>query len=287
MNINAAQNNDHQLIGIARHLLTHYKAIIEYQTKERIETSIARNFTILGTTLSGTLRSNLVERIKQNFDAILLAVIDGFGYESEGHQNAVYWKPSVQATFNSVVDFTINIESRLLKDKKQDLLGDIHTQLSNAITSEMLRDQLLPTFKFKSRFVLDEMINRQNPNYTRTIDTSPMKVRSTFNEEQLNRYAIILERVRRHFSSAQMEITMSVVLNMLLQKRERNDGKHYDSRIQAHIKTHQGRARQFRSFIESENLLRAFDDNEINQTQQMYAEHYQISSVDWHKRSDE
>jgi len=283
-NANAAQNNSHQLIDIAKHLLNLYKISTGYQEVETSEKSITRNLNILNTTLSGTLRSDLVERLKQTFDTILLAIINGFRYAGGAHQCAVNLKPSVQETFNSIVDFTINIESRLLKDKKQDLLGDIHTQLTNAITSEMLIDELLPTFKFKSRFVLDEMINRQNPNYTRQIDTHPMNVRSTLIAAQLNQLAAILQRVSEQFSSEQVNISMSAVLEMLHRKRERNDAKHYDNRIQAHIKTHQGNARQFRSFIASQGLLRAFDDNEINQTQKMYLDHCQVSAINWHKR---
>jgi hypothetical protein len=200
-------------------------------------------------------------------------------YRSGLHQYASELKPSVQQTFNSIVDFTIDVETRLLKDKKQDLLGDIHTQLTNAITSEMLTEQLLPTYKFRSQFIIDEMMRRHRPNYVTVTDEHPMKVRSELREAQMRKLSKILERMDERF-----DIRIPVILEMLNQKRKRNDGKHYDSRIQAHINTHQGRSRQFRTFIASQGFLRAFDDTEISQTQRMYVDHCRYSAVEWHKR---
>jgi hypothetical protein len=143
----------------------------------------------------------------------------------------------------------------------------------------MLREQLLPTFKFRSQFILDEMDRRHHPNFVTETDEHPMNVRQRFDETQMRKLSTILDRMDERF-----DIRIPVILNMLRNKRKRNDDKHYDSRIQAHINTHRGRARQFRTFIESQGLLRTFDDTEIGQTQRMYVDHCQFSAVDWHKR---
>ena len=264
---------------LADHLITLYKTSTGYQESERSEKSITRHFQILSTTVSSTFRPDLIQRLKQIFDNILHAIIDGFRYQSGGHQAAVDCKPFVQKTFDLTVDFTISIESRLLLDKKQDLLSDIHTQLTNAITSKMLKYQLLPTFKFKSQFILDEMVRKHDPENASQTDSALVKARSTLEKAELDKLSTILERV-----STQFDIQIPDILRMLQQKRKRNAEKHYDSRIQEHVRTHRGRSKQFESFLESEGLLRAFNQNEIQQTQRMYVDHCQISAVDWHTR---
>lgn len=278
-NSNAARNNTHHLISVAEHLINMYKTLTDYKSDETAEDLITRKFRNLNDTLTGTLRTDLNERVKSVFDDILLTIIDTFNYEGIEHRSAFGLKTSVQAAFNSTVDFAISTESRLLLNKKQDLLSDIHTQLNNAITTELLIHKLVPTYDFRNVFTLGKVINRLQATGTTDVDSYPMNVRSVFEDSQMIQFAEVLQRI-----SEQLDIPLALIPELLRQKKERNADKHHDKRVQEHINSQQGRSRQFQTFVKNQGLLRAFDENEMRHSQKMYEHYCRYGAVHWRRR---
>jgi hypothetical protein len=277
-NTNIKQNDIHPLFDVAHRLITIFQTATRYQPVISIENSVKCNFIKLNKVLLGTIHHDIVQRVKQHFDIILETIITSF-IHPRARQNAMSWKPFVQETFDSIVEYTINVESRLLLDKKQDLLADLHTQLTNEMTSQMLMNRLLPTYVFKSEYKLEEMARRQNEPSRFRPDTRCMNNRTRFNEKQNQKLERILTDISRKFG-----IALPVMIEMIKHKKQRNDTKHYDKRIRAHVKTHQGRPKQLRSFLKTEGLLHAFDDIEIERSQKMYFNHCEIIRTDWHDR---
>ena len=274
------ENNIHPLCDFACRLITIFKTAIGYREVARIENSIKCNLTKLNKVLLGTLKNDIIQRVKQHFDIILEAIITSFILPRQ-RQYTASWKPFIQETFDSFVEYVINIESRMLLDKKQDLLGDLHTQLTNEMTSQMLKNQLLPTYIFKSEGKLEEMARQQSQSAQSSMNTHRMTDREKYNEKQNVKLQKVLQDVCANFD----DIPLPVIIEMMKRKKERNNAKHYDNKIRAHIKTKQGQTRELKTFLESQGLLRAFDDMEISRSQKMYSNHCEIISTDWHNRS--
>lgn len=258
-------------------LCEHFKRVIGYTSDPQVDERFNKRLNLFRQIFNTISFHLLADRLKGAFSDLLSVFLRTLPAGSDERQSAKRAKSTLQASFEKIVDFTIPIVEQLYADKKQDLLSDLYTMIVESVISRMLEIQLMPVHKYRKIVVLKEMHRRASKNIAPLPLDRSINHRSLYHQRKLDALYSIYSEVAEEFTMGVTDL-----LQRILNKRERNAGKHYGHEINNFVTRHDNR--QFTAFLQSRNLQTMFDDTEVSIVQPVYERYTHSVKLQWHEK---